>query len=58
MKDQIGNKEKKRPASQGEGENQAKGIGSKAYYLDVIFIQILLLLLLYGVAVLVVPKLT
>lgn len=58
MKNQIGGqKEKKKAASPTEDGAQATGFRSKSYYLDVIFIQVVLLLLLYGVCVLVVPKL-
>lgn len=63
MKSQVaGNKDKKRKTQvEGdnlEGDSQVSGVRSKAYYLDVVFIQLLLLLLLYGVCVLVVPRLT
>lgn len=59
MKGQIGgNQKKKGRKNEGESDNEATGLGSKSYYLDVIFIQIVLLLLLYGVCVLVVPKLS
>lgn len=37
--------------------SQRRGIRSRAYYLDVIFVQIILLLLLYGVSVVVVHTL-
>lgn len=59
MKSQIGgNQKKKEKDIQVDEDNKPKGLRSKAYYLDVIFIQLLLLLLLYGVAVFVVPKLS
>lgn len=59
MKSQIGdNNAKKRKQDPANGEDRPKGLRSKGYYLDVIFIQLLLLLLLYGVAVFVVPKLS
>lgn len=59
MKNQIGGrKEKRNVASPTEEDTQATGVRSKSYYLDVIFIQVVLLLLLYGVCVLVVPKLS
>jgi hypothetical protein len=57
MKSQIGITRKKESKSSFEDEYQVKGIMSRSYYLDVIFVQIVLLLLLYGVCVLVVPKL-
>ena len=59
MKSQIGDnnakKRKQDPANEGDSP---KGLKSKGYYLDVIFIQLLLLLLLYGVAKFVVPMLS
>ncbi len=59
MKSQVvANKDKKRMKTQVEGDSQVNGSQSKSYYLDVVFIQVLLLLLLYGVCVLVVPKLS
>lgn len=59
MKNQIGGaREKKRPKTPVEGESQVGGIRSKSYYLDVVFIQFVLLLLLYGICVFVVPKLS
>ncbi|AKB24056.1 hypothetical protein MSMTP_0587 [Methanosarcina sp. MTP4] len=59
MKSQVAaNKDKKRMKTQVEGDSQVSGSQSKSYYLDVVFIQVLLLLLLYGVCVLVVPKLS
>ncbi|WP_440956620.1 hypothetical protein ACSAZK_06860 [Methanosarcina sp. Mfa9] len=59
MKSQIGgNQKKRRKKTEVETDNEVTGIRSKSYYLDVIFIQIVLLLLLYGVCVLVVPKLS
>ncbi len=58
MKSQVvANKDQKRVKTQGEGNSQVNGSQSKSYYLDVVFIQLLLLLLLYGVCVLVVPRL-
>lgn len=59
MKYQIGdNKAKKIKQDPVIGDDRPTGLGSKGYYLDVFFIQFLLLLLLYGVAVFVVPKLS
>jgi len=59
MKNQIGGvREKKKPKTPVEGESQVGGIRSKSYYLDVVFIQVVLLLLLYGICVFVVPRLT
>ncbi len=59
MKSQIGdNNAKKRKQDPDNGDNKSKGLKSKSYYLDVIFIQLLLLLLLYGVAKFVVPMLS
>jgi hypothetical protein len=55
MKSQIGIR-KKRGSNTGD-DSQGIGIMSRSYYLDVIFVQIVLLMLLYGVCVLVVPKL-
>jgi len=53
MKAQIGNIRKRR-----EYDENSEDIGAKfKSYLDVIFIQIVLLLLLYGVCILVVPTL-
>jgi len=57
MKSQIGNIRKKRGYGNGS-EVDSQGVGARSeFYLDVIFVQIVLLLLLYGVCVLVVPKL-
>lgn len=59
MKSQVAaNKDKKRMKTQVEGDSQVNGSQSKSYYLDVVFIQVVLLLLLYGVCVFVVPKLS
>jgi len=59
MKTQIGdNNAKKRTQDPDNGEDRQKGLKSKSYYLNVIFIQLLLLLLLYGVAKFVVPMLS
>lgn len=59
MKSQIGNnKVKTRKQDSITGDDRPTGLGSKGYYLDVLFIQFVLLLLLYGVAVFVVPKLS
>jgi hypothetical protein len=59
MKSQIGdNKAKKRKQDPDNEGDSPKGLKSKGYYLDVIFIQLLLLLLLYGVAKFVVPMLS
>ncbi|RXA19600.1 hypothetical protein EQO05_08335 [Methanosarcina sp. MSH10X1] len=55
MKAQIGTR-RKRGSNSGD-DSQGRGIMSRSYYLDVIFIQIVLLLLLYGVCVFVVPTL-
>lgn len=53
MKSQIGNIRKRRVY-----DDDSEDIGAKfKSYLDVIFIQIVLLLLLYGVCILVVPTL-
>lgn len=53
IKAQIGNIRKKRVY-----DNDSEDLGARfKSYFDVIFIQIVLLLLLYGVCVLVVPKL-
>ncbi len=57
MKSQIGITRKRGSKSSFEDEYQVKGVRAKSYYLDVIFVQIVLLMLLYGVCVLVVPKL-
>jgi hypothetical protein len=57
MKSQIGITRKRGSKSSSEDEYQVKGVRAKSYYLDVIFVQIVLLMLLYGVCVLVVPKL-
>jgi len=59
MKSQIGdNNAKKRKQDPDNEGDSPKGLKSKGYYLDVIFIQLLLLLLLYGVAKFVVPMLS
>ena len=59
MKSQVvANKDKKRMKTQVDGDSQVNGSQSKSYYLDVVFIQVVLLLLLYGVCVFVVPKLS
>ncbi|HII01428.1 TPA: hypothetical protein HA351_07205 [Methanosarcinaceae archaeon] len=59
MKSQVvANKDKKRMKTQVEGDSQVNGSQSKSYYPDVVFIQVVLLLLLYGVCVFVVPKLS
>lgn len=57
MKRQIGNIRKRRGSNYGSEDDPMIGARSKSYYLDVIFVQIVLLMLLYGVCVLVVPKL-
>lgn len=57
MKSQIGNNTKKIKRDQTNEEDRPNGMKAKSYYLDVIFIQLLLLLLLYGVAKFVVPML-
>lgn len=58
MKSQIGaTRMKKRSNNLSEDESLGGGIRSRLYYLDVIFVQIVLLLLLYGVCVFAVPKL-
>ncbi|WP_440946886.1 hypothetical protein ACSAZL_00900 [Methanosarcina sp. T3] len=58
MKSQIGDNNKKRKQDLVNEGDRPKGLKSKSYYLDVIFIQLLLLLLLYGVAKFVVPMLS
>jgi len=58
MKSQIGDNNKKRKQDPVNEGDRPKGLKSKSYYLDVIFIQLLLLLLLYGVAKFVVPMLS
>lgn len=59
MKNQTGGvREKKRAITPVEGESHVGGLRSKSYYLDVIFVQAVLLLLLYGICVFVVPKLS
>ncbi|AKB18983.1 MULTISPECIES: hypothetical protein [unclassified Methanosarcina] len=59
IKNQIGGvQEKNKPKTPVGGESQMSGIRSKSYYLDVIFVQFVLLLLLYGICVFVVPKLS
>jgi len=57
MKSQIGITRRRGSKNVLEDEYQVKGGRAKSYYLDVIFVQIVLLMLLYGVCVLVVPKL-
>lgn len=56
MKAQIGNIRRRR-VNGSEDDSEETGAKSRSYYLDVIFVQIVLLMLLYGVCVLVVPKL-
>ena len=51
MKSQIGTTSRNRGFDSSKDDSPMGGIRSRAYYLDVIFVQILLLLLLYGVAV-------
>ena len=59
IKSQIGdNSAKKRKQDPTNEDDRPTGLGSKGYYLDVFFIQFLLLLLLCGVPVFVVPKLS
>ncbi len=59
MKSQIGdNSAKKRKQDPTNEDDRPNGMRTKGYYLDVIFIQFLLLLLLYGVAKFVVPMLS
>ena len=59
MKSQIGDNKAKKIKQDPDNEGDSpKGLKSKGYYLDVIFIQLLLLLLLYGVAKFVVPMLS
>ncbi|HEY3361786.1 MAG TPA: hypothetical protein VGK06_08175 [Methanosarcina sp.] len=53
IKSQIGTTLKNRANSSADG-SQLRGIKSRVYYLDVIFVQIILLLLLYGISVVVV----
>jgi hypothetical protein len=57
MKSQIGTTSRNRGFDNSTDNSQVKGIRSRAYYLDVIFVQIILLLLLYGVSVVVVHTL-
>jgi hypothetical protein len=57
MKSQIGTTRRNRGFDNSAADSQVRGIRSRAYYLDVIFVQILLLLLLYGVAIVVVHTL-
>jgi len=59
MKSQIGNsKVKSRKQDPVTEDDSPTGLKSKGYYLDVLFIQFVLLLLLYGVAKFVVPMLS
>ncbi len=53
MKSQIGTTLKYRFDSSADG-SQVRGVKSRSYYLDVIFAQIILLLLLYGISVVVI----
>jgi len=57
IKSQIEPTHKNRGFDSPEDNSQGRGIRSRAYYLDVIFVQIILLLLLYGVSVVVVHTL-